>query len=132
MSILNKLPYDTYGQTRSVIFSQCQFFLYVLLRKDESMYHAMGYSSMLVMQAGMTFDPKDVDAAMTSLRESLRTCQRYCTLLSLAIYCFRNYFQGEFRCPVEKPPSVLSVPDSFKMPFPFTFSSPAFVGRMDL
>ncbi|KAJ3614056.1 hypothetical protein NHX12_017633 [Muraenolepis orangiensis] len=44
-------------------------------RKDQSMYHAMGYSSMLVMQAGMTFDPKDVDLAMTSLSESLQTCQ---------------------------------------------------------
>ncbi|XP_053195992.1 tetratricopeptide repeat protein 39B-like [Scomber japonicus] len=41
------------------------------------MYHAMGYSSILVMQAGMTFDPKDMDAAMTSLRESLLTCQRF-------------------------------------------------------
>lgn len=41
------------------------------------MYHAMGYSSILVMQAGMTFDPKDMDAAMTSLGESLQTCQRY-------------------------------------------------------
>lgn len=40
------------------------------------MYHAMGYSSILVMQAGMTFDPKDMDAAMTSLGESLQTCQR--------------------------------------------------------
>ncbi|KAM9363858.1 tetratricopeptide repeat protein 39B-like [Symphorus nematophorus] len=45
--------------------------------KNQSMYHAMGYSSILVMQAGMTFDPKDMDAAMTSLRESLQTCQRF-------------------------------------------------------
>ncbi|KAG8014723.1 Tetratricopeptide repeat protein 39B [Nibea albiflora] len=45
--------------------------------KDESMYHAMGYSSILVMQAGMTFEPKDMDAAMNSLRESLQTCQRF-------------------------------------------------------
>ncbi|XP_047434614.1 tetratricopeptide repeat protein 39B-like [Mugil cephalus] len=45
--------------------------------KGNSMYHAMGYSSILVMQAGMTFDPKDVDAAMTSLRESLITCQKF-------------------------------------------------------
>uniref|UniRef100_A0A668A0L8 Tetratricopeptide repeat protein 39B n=1 Tax=Myripristis murdjan TaxID=586833 RepID=A0A668A0L8_9TELE len=41
----------------------------------QSMYHAVGYSSMLVMQAGMTFDPKDMDTAMASLRESLQTCQ---------------------------------------------------------
>uniref|UniRef100_A0A3Q3W8E5 Tetratricopeptide repeat protein 39B n=1 Tax=Mola mola TaxID=94237 RepID=A0A3Q3W8E5_MOLML len=45
--------------------------------KNESMYHAMGYSSILVMQAGMTFDPKDINTAMTSLRESLQTCQRF-------------------------------------------------------
>lgn len=45
--------------------------------KNDSMYHAMGYSSILVMQAGMTFEPKDMDAAMTSLRESLQTCQRF-------------------------------------------------------
>lgn len=45
--------------------------------KHDSMYHAMGYSSILVMQAGMTFDPKDMDAAMASLGEALQTCQRY-------------------------------------------------------
>lgn len=55
------------------------FFLilaFVPFRKSESMYHAMGYSSILVMQAGMTFDPKDMDAAMRSLRDSLQTCQK--------------------------------------------------------
>uniref|UniRef100_A0A3Q3FL05 Tetratricopeptide repeat domain 39B n=1 Tax=Labrus bergylta TaxID=56723 RepID=A0A3Q3FL05_9LABR len=45
--------------------------------KAQSMYHAMGYSSILVMQAGMTFEPKDMDAAMTSLREALQTCQSF-------------------------------------------------------
>ncbi|KAJ0033668.1 hypothetical protein NQD34_000775 [Periophthalmus magnuspinnatus] len=45
--------------------------------QDQSMYHAMGYCSILVMQAGMTFDPKDMDAAMTSLRDALQTCQRF-------------------------------------------------------
>ncbi|XP_061888939.1 tetratricopeptide repeat protein 39B-like [Entelurus aequoreus] len=45
--------------------------------KNQSMYHAMGYGSMLVMQAAMTFDPKDMDAAMESLSESLLTCQRF-------------------------------------------------------
>uniref|UniRef100_A0A8D3DAL0 Tetratricopeptide repeat protein 39B n=1 Tax=Scophthalmus maximus TaxID=52904 RepID=A0A8D3DAL0_SCOMX len=45
--------------------------------KSQSMYHAMGYSSILVMQAGMTFEHTDMDAAMTSLRESLQTCQRF-------------------------------------------------------
>lgn len=45
--------------------------------KDQSMYHAMGYSSILVMQAGMTFEVKDMDLAMASLRDSLQTCQRF-------------------------------------------------------
>ncbi|KAJ0050753.1 hypothetical protein NL108_005889, partial [Boleophthalmus pectinirostris] len=48
-----------------------------LLKPWQSMYHAMGYSSILVMQAGMTFDPKDMDAAMTALRDALQTCQRF-------------------------------------------------------
>ena len=58
---------------------------FVPFRKNQSMYHAMGYSSILVMQAGMTFDPKDMDAAMTSLRESLQTCERF---QKLHIYVF--------------------------------------------
>ncbi|KAM9819552.1 tetratricopeptide repeat protein 39B-like isoform 1-T2 [Syngnathus typhle] len=45
--------------------------------KSQSMYHAMGFSSMLVMQAGMTFDPKDMNAAMESLSDALLTCQRF-------------------------------------------------------
>lgn len=45
--------------------------------KSQSMYHAMGYSSILVMQAAMTFEPKDMDLAMASLRESLETCQKF-------------------------------------------------------
>ncbi|XP_014905432.1 tetratricopeptide repeat protein 39B-like isoform X1 [Poecilia latipinna] len=46
-------------------------------RKSHSMYHAMGYSSILLMQAAMTFDPKDMDVAMASLKEALHTCQRF-------------------------------------------------------
>ncbi|XP_013863222.1 tetratricopeptide repeat protein 39B isoform X3 [Austrofundulus limnaeus] len=41
------------------------------------MYHALGYSSILLMQAAMTFDPKDMDVAMESLCESLHVCQRF-------------------------------------------------------
>uniref|UniRef100_A0A673ZUS1 Tetratricopeptide repeat protein 39B n=1 Tax=Salmo trutta TaxID=8032 RepID=A0A673ZUS1_SALTR len=48
-----------------------------LLRPWYSMYHAVGYSSMLAMQAGMTFEPKDVEKAMTALQESLQTCQMF-------------------------------------------------------
>uniref|UniRef100_A0A6Q2YKL1 Tetratricopeptide repeat protein 39B n=1 Tax=Esox lucius TaxID=8010 RepID=A0A6Q2YKL1_ESOLU len=45
--------------------------------RSQSMYHAMGYSSILFMQAGLTFDPKDMDKAMTALKESLHTCQMF-------------------------------------------------------
>ncbi|XP_029014242.1 tetratricopeptide repeat protein 39B-like [Betta splendens] len=45
--------------------------------RSQSIYHAVGHSSILAMQAGMTFEPKDIAAAMTSLRESLETCQRF-------------------------------------------------------
>ncbi|KAM9857002.1 tetratricopeptide repeat protein 39B-like [Aulostomus maculatus] len=62
--------------------------------KTQSMYHAMGYSSILVMQAGMTFDPNDMNAAMTSLGESLQTCQRFRKktgiLESLASFWYRQ------------------------------------------
>ncbi|KAJ0055892.1 hypothetical protein NL108_014389, partial [Boleophthalmus pectinirostris] len=42
-----------------------------------SMYHALGYSSILVMQATMTFDQRDIQAAMTTIKEALNTCQRF-------------------------------------------------------
>lgn len=79
----------------------------VAFRKSESMYHAMGYSSILVMQAAMTFEPKDIDAAMTSLRESLQTCQRLHIFLAkeekcsyfnvLQCHCFLYAFWLRFR-----------------------------------
>ncbi|XP_018591256.1 tetratricopeptide repeat protein 39B-like [Scleropages formosus] len=43
----------------------------------KSMYHALGYSSILVMQAGLTFAHKDIQTAMEALRESLETCQGF-------------------------------------------------------
>lgn len=43
----------------------------------DSMYHALGYSSILVMQAAMTFDPRDIQTAMTVIKEALQTCQRF-------------------------------------------------------
>uniref|UniRef100_A0A8C8DQ04 Tetratricopeptide repeat protein 39B n=1 Tax=Oryzias sinensis TaxID=183150 RepID=A0A8C8DQ04_9TELE len=48
-----------------------------LILNNTSMYHAVGYSSILLMQAAMTFDPKDMDAAMTSLKDALHVCQRF-------------------------------------------------------
>ncbi|XP_030644139.1 tetratricopeptide repeat protein 39B-like [Chanos chanos] len=43
----------------------------------ESVYHAMGYSSILLMQAGMTFEPKDIETATVALKEALDTCQKF-------------------------------------------------------
>lgn len=43
----------------------------------DSMYHALGYSSILVMQAGMTFEHRDIQAAMATIKEALQTCQRF-------------------------------------------------------
>ncbi|XP_063061504.1 tetratricopeptide repeat protein 39B-like isoform X2 [Engraulis encrasicolus] len=45
-------------------------------RKD-SVYHAMGYSSIMTMQAGMTFAPKDIETAIDALEEAIVTCQRF-------------------------------------------------------
>ncbi|XP_035273358.1 tetratricopeptide repeat protein 39B-like [Anguilla anguilla] len=46
-------------------------------RAKTSVYHAMGHSSILLLQAGMTFDPTDIQNAMASLKEALQTCQRF-------------------------------------------------------
>ncbi|XP_030630393.1 tetratricopeptide repeat protein 39B [Chanos chanos] len=43
----------------------------------DSMYHALGYSSILVMQAAMTFEHKDIQAAMATIKEALQTCQKF-------------------------------------------------------
>uniref|UniRef100_A0A8C4EU39 Tetratricopeptide repeat protein 39B n=1 Tax=Dicentrarchus labrax TaxID=13489 RepID=A0A8C4EU39_DICLA len=61
--------------------------------RNQSMYHAMGYSSILLMQAGMTFDPHDIDAAMASLRESLQTCQRF-QQCHKPVRTFKSYIFG--------------------------------------
>ncbi|XP_023821571.1 tetratricopeptide repeat protein 39B isoform X1 [Oryzias latipes] len=43
----------------------------------DSMYHALGYSSILVMQATMTFEQRDIQAAMATIKDALQTCQRF-------------------------------------------------------
>uniref|UniRef100_A0A7N6A784 Tetratricopeptide repeat protein 39B n=1 Tax=Anabas testudineus TaxID=64144 RepID=A0A7N6A784_ANATE len=43
----------------------------------DSMYHALGYSSILVMQATMTFEHRDIQTAMATIKEALQTCQRF-------------------------------------------------------
>uniref|UniRef100_A0A8C7WRR4 Tetratricopeptide repeat domain 39B n=1 Tax=Oryzias sinensis TaxID=183150 RepID=A0A8C7WRR4_9TELE len=48
-----------------------------LLKPWDSMYHALGYSSILVMQATMTFEQRDIQAAMATIKDALQTCQRF-------------------------------------------------------
>ncbi|MEQ2253622.1 Tetratricopeptide repeat protein 39B, partial [Ilyodon furcidens] len=42
-----------------------------------SMYHALGYSSILVMQATMTFEQKDIQMAIETTKQALQTCHRF-------------------------------------------------------
>ncbi|CAH2293759.1 tetratricopeptide repeat 39B isoform X1 [Pelobates cultripes] len=43
----------------------------------ESMYHALGYSTILVMQAAMTFEPQAIQMGIATMKEALQTCQRF-------------------------------------------------------
>ncbi|XP_030050019.1 tetratricopeptide repeat protein 39B isoform X3 [Microcaecilia unicolor] len=43
----------------------------------DSMYHALGYSTILVMQAMMTFEQQDIQTGMSTMKEALQTCQRF-------------------------------------------------------
>ncbi|KAF3837565.1 hypothetical protein F7725_005029 [Dissostichus mawsoni] len=43
----------------------------------DSMYHALGYSTILVMQATMTFEHRDIQTAMSTIKDALQTCQRF-------------------------------------------------------
>ncbi|XP_041041819.1 tetratricopeptide repeat protein 39B isoform X6 [Carcharodon carcharias] len=43
----------------------------------DSMYHALGYSTMHAMQAAMTFEQQDILAAIGTMKEALQTCQRF-------------------------------------------------------
>ncbi|XP_078070283.1 tetratricopeptide repeat protein 39B isoform X2 [Mustelus asterias] len=42
-----------------------------------SMYHALGYSTMHAMQAAMTFEQQDILAAIGTMKDALQTCQRF-------------------------------------------------------
>lgn len=44
---------------------------------NSSMYHAMGYGTILYIQAVMTFDMSDVEAAIQTLKKSLHVCDRH-------------------------------------------------------
>ncbi|XP_044512959.1 tetratricopeptide repeat protein 39B isoform X2 [Gracilinanus agilis] len=41
------------------------------------MYHALGYSTILVMQAAMTFEHQDIQNGITTMKEALQTCQKF-------------------------------------------------------
>ncbi|KYO42861.1 hypothetical protein Y1Q_0016095 [Alligator mississippiensis] len=43
----------------------------------DSMYHALGYGTILVMQAAMTFEQQDIQLGISTMKEALQTCQRF-------------------------------------------------------
>ncbi|XP_070351490.1 tetratricopeptide repeat protein 39B isoform X8 [Equus asinus] len=43
----------------------------------ESMYHALGYSTIVVLQAVMTFEQQDIQNGISAMKDALQTCQRY-------------------------------------------------------
>ncbi|XP_052571074.1 tetratricopeptide repeat protein 39B isoform X1 [Peromyscus californicus insignis] len=50
----------------------------------ESMYHALGYSTIVVLQAIMTFEQQDIQNGISAMKDALQTCQKYrkkCTVV---------------------------------------------------
>ncbi|XP_039614131.1 tetratricopeptide repeat protein 39B isoform X1 [Polypterus senegalus] len=43
----------------------------------DSMYHALGYSTILVMRASMTFEHQDILTGISTMNEALRICQKF-------------------------------------------------------
>uniref|UniRef100_A0A8C7E258 Tetratricopeptide repeat protein 39B n=1 Tax=Naja naja TaxID=35670 RepID=A0A8C7E258_NAJNA len=43
----------------------------------DSMYHALGYSGILVIQAAMTFEQQDIQTGLCTIKEALQTCQKF-------------------------------------------------------
>ncbi|XP_066113380.1 tetratricopeptide repeat protein 39B isoform X1 [Saccopteryx bilineata] len=43
----------------------------------DSMYHALGYSTIVVLQAIMTFEQLDIQNGISAMRDALQTCQKY-------------------------------------------------------
>uniref|UniRef100_A0A8C5WNB7 Tetratricopeptide repeat protein 39B n=1 Tax=Laticauda laticaudata TaxID=8630 RepID=A0A8C5WNB7_LATLA len=43
----------------------------------DSMYHALGYSAILVIQAAMTFEQQDIQVGLCTMKEALQTCQKF-------------------------------------------------------
>ncbi|RXM34840.1 Tetratricopeptide repeat protein 39B [Acipenser ruthenus] len=67
-----------------------------------SMYHALGYSTILVMQAAMTFEHQDIQMGISVMKDALQTCQRDANGYDLAVAAtilevlLRRYLEGEF------------------------------------
>uniref|UniRef100_A0A3B4FDQ8 Tetratricopeptide repeat protein 39B n=1 Tax=Pundamilia nyererei TaxID=303518 RepID=A0A3B4FDQ8_9CICH len=57
-----------------------------LLKPWDSMYHALGYSSILVMQATMTFEHRDIQTAMATIKEALHTCQSWKSVCCIGVF----------------------------------------------
>ncbi|XP_051044077.1 tetratricopeptide repeat protein 39B isoform X4 [Phodopus roborovskii] len=48
------------------------------------MYHALGYSTIVVLQAIMTFEQQDIQNGISAMKDALQTCQKYrkkCTVV---------------------------------------------------
>ncbi|EGV93114.1 Tetratricopeptide repeat protein 39B [Cricetulus griseus] len=53
-------------------------------KAKESMYHALGYSTIVVLQAIMTFEQQDIQNGISAMKDALQTCQKYrkkCTVV---------------------------------------------------
>ncbi|KAB7498064.1 Tetratricopeptide repeat protein 39B [Armadillidium nasatum] len=48
----------------------------IAFRADRSMYHALGYGTFMYLQAIMTFDPRDIEAASEVLKQSVEVCNK--------------------------------------------------------
>ncbi|XP_076044556.1 tetratricopeptide repeat protein 39B-like [Oratosquilla oratoria] len=44
---------------------------------DKHMYHALGYGTFMYLQAIMTFEPKDIELAVETLKQSVEVCNRF-------------------------------------------------------
>uniref|UniRef100_A0A4W6DHM4 Tetratricopeptide repeat protein 39B n=1 Tax=Lates calcarifer TaxID=8187 RepID=A0A4W6DHM4_LATCA len=53
----------------------------------DSMYHALGYSSILVMQATMTFEHRDIQTAMATIKEAIILSKGWDSRKSLCCVC---------------------------------------------
>uniref|UniRef100_A0A674JVQ6 Tetratricopeptide repeat protein 39B n=1 Tax=Terrapene triunguis TaxID=2587831 RepID=A0A674JVQ6_9SAUR len=65
------------GTVRLIFLTALETDLYVCPRSKDSMYHALGYSTILVMQAAMTFEHQDIQMGISTMKEALHTCQRF-------------------------------------------------------